>query len=89
MISVLENIEKNEVFNKKVGFRTAYLSTLIDNNLTKIEHFDKNDISELQNVIIENPLPTKLNKLQKSNIEAFYYWWKVFEIEKNNKKGGG
>lgn len=60
--------------------KAAYLSTLISNNLTKVEHFDKNNIQELQNVIIENPLPTKFNKLKKSNIEAFYYWWKVFEI---------
>jgi predicted nucleotidyltransferase component of viral defense system len=60
--------------------KAAYLSTLISNNLTKIEHFDKNNVQKLQNVIIENPLPAKLNKLKKSNVEAFYYWWKVFEI---------
>jgi hypothetical protein len=66
--------------------KIAYLSTLIANNLTTITHFDKNNISALQNAIIENPLPTKLNKLKKSNIEAFYYWWKIFEIEKNKKK---
>lgn len=65
--------------------KVAYLSILIANNLTKIEHFDKNDISELQNVTIENLLPTKLNKLKKNNIEAFFYWWKVSEIKKNKK----
>ena len=27
-------------------------------------------------------LTTKLNKLKKSNVEAFYYWWKIFEIKK-------
>jgi predicted nucleotidyltransferase component of viral defense system len=62
--------------------KTAYLSTLVANNLTKVEHFDKNNLSALQNAIIENPLPTKLNKLKKSNIEAFFYWVKVFEIIK-------
>lgn len=66
--------------------KVAYLSTLIANNLTKVEHFDKNDISELQNATIENPLPTKLNKLKKSNIEAFYYWWRIYEILKNGRK---
>jgi hypothetical protein len=66
--------------------KVAYLSTLIANNLTKVEHFDKSNIQELQNVTIKNPLPTKLNKLKKSNIEAFYYWWKVFEIKKHNGK---
>jgi hypothetical protein len=61
--------------------KTAYLSALIANNLTETEHFDKNNIQELQNVTIETPLPTKLNKLKKSNIEAFFYWYKVYEIQ--------
>jgi len=64
--------------------KVAYLSSLIANNLTKVEHFDKNDVRELQNAIIENPLPTKLNKLKKSNIEAFFYWNNVYEIQKEN-----
>jgi hypothetical protein len=62
--------------------KVAYLSTLISNNLTEVEHFDKNNIQKLQNAIIENPLSTKLNKLKKSNIEAFFYWNKVYEIQK-------
>jgi len=62
--------------------KVAYLSILITNNLTEVEHFDKNNIQELQNVKIEKPLPTKLNKLRKSNIEAFFYWWKISEILK-------
>ena len=62
--------------------KVAYLSTLIANNFTTVEHFDKNNIQELQNVKIEKPLPTKLNKLRKSNIEAFFYWWKISEILK-------
>ena len=65
--------------------KTAYLSTLISNNLTKIEHFDKNNIQELQKITIENPLPTKLNKLKKSNIEAFFYWYKIYEIMKDGQ----
>jgi predicted nucleotidyltransferase component of viral defense system len=62
--------------------KVAYLSTLIANNLTEVEHFDKNKIVDMQNITIEYPLPTKLNKLKKNNIEAFYYWMKVFEIVK-------
>ncbi len=63
--------------------KAAYLSVLIANNFIKIEHFDKNNISELQEVTIGHQLPTKLNKLKKENIEAFYYWWKIYEIMKN------
>jgi len=60
--------------------KVAYLSTLLSDNLTNVSHFDKENIQELQNSTIKNPLPTKLNKLKKSNIEAFYYWWKIYEI---------
>jgi len=64
--------------------KVAYLSTLIANNLTKVEHFSQKNIQELQTITIENPLPTKLNKLKKSNIEAFFYWSKIYEIMKNS-----
>jgi len=66
--------------------KVAYLAILIANNLTEVEHFDKEKIVDLQDKMIENPLPTKLNKLKKSNTEAFFYWWKVFEIKKNKGK---
>jgi len=66
--------------------KIAYLITLISNDLTKIERYDKNNLSELQNAAIENPLPTKLNKLKKSNTEAFFYWWKSFKILKQNNE---
>ena len=62
--------------------KVAYLSTLIANTLTKVEHFDKNNIQELEKATIENPFLTKLNKLKKSNIEAFFYWYKIDEIQK-------
>ena len=60
--------------------KVGYLSTLITNNLTEVEHFDKNNTQELQNANIEMPLQTKLNKLKKSNIEAFFYWYKIYKI---------
>ena len=60
--------------------KVAYLSTLIANKLTKIERFDRSVISDLKNASIENPMSTKLNKLKKTNIEAFYYWFKTNEI---------
>jgi len=60
--------------------KVAYLSTLIANNLTEVERFDRNNLQELQKAMIENPFYTKLNKLKKSNIEAFFYWYKVCEI---------
>lgn len=63
--------------------KAAYLSKLIANEITKCNHFIPNQIEKLRNAIIRAPLPTKLNKLKKSNIEAFFYW---NEIETLNNR---
>ena len=62
--------------------KAAYLSVLIEKNITVLNRFDKNNIQSLQNDILEKPLNTKLNKLKKSNIEAFFYW---NEIQKHGR----
>ena len=64
--------------------KAAYLSVLITNGITTTVHFDTQNIELLRDAVITEPLNTKLNKLKKSNIEAFFYW---YEIEKlKNKK---
>ncbi|GAP73301.1 hypothetical protein SAMD00024442_78_1 [Candidatus Symbiothrix dinenymphae] len=60
--------------------KAAYLSAMIAANRMEIKHFDRNDIQSLQNAVIENPLLTKLNKLKKSNIEAFFYWHEISKL---------
>ena len=60
--------------------KAAYLSVLIANNMKDIQHFDSTDIESLRNAIIQEPLPTKLNKLKKTNIEAFFYWHEIGKI---------
>ena len=54
--------------------KAAYLSVLIANGITKAAHFDSQNIEPLRDAVINEPLPTKLNKLKKSNTEAFFYW---------------
>ena len=57
--------------------RTAYLIALIKTE-TAIERFDnKLDMTTWQ---IEQPNNTKLNKLKKSNTEAFFYWFKYYSL---------
>jgi len=57
--------------------RTAYLIALIKTE-TAIERYDnKIDMTTWQ---IEQPKNTKLNKLKKSNPEAFYYWFKYYSL---------
>jgi len=31
--------------------------------------------------IIGEPMNVKLNRLKKSNPEAFYYWYKIYELK--------
>lgn len=58
------------------GAKVAYLSKLIQlGKLTTIERF-KNPL-QIKDWLIEDPEYNKLNKLKKSNPEAFYYWFKA------------
>jgi len=68
------NIEKAIVSASKA----AYLSTLIKYDKNKIEKYSKP--LQMKNWLIEKPINTKLNKLKKSNPEAFFYWYKIYEL---------
>lgn len=58
--------------------KAAYLSTLIMHNATRIPKFE--NPLQLKDWLIGEPLNNKLNKLKKSNPEAFFYWYKIFEF---------
>lgn len=60
--------------------RIAYLSKLIElkeNSLTRFEN-----PAQILEWTIDEPLDTRLNKLKKSNPEAFFYWYQVFLLTK-------
>jgi len=58
--------------------KTAYLITLIKYEKTEIEKYDHK--AQMKDWLISEPLNNKLNKLKKYNPEAFFYWFKIFEI---------
>jgi len=60
--------------------KAAYLSVLIANGITTAAHFDPQNIEPLRDAVINEPMPTKLNKLKKSNIEAFFYWNEISKL---------
>jgi hypothetical protein len=60
--------------------KAAYLSVIINNGITEVEHFDPQNIEPLRDATIREPMTTKLNKLKKTNIEAFFYWHKISKI---------
>jgi hypothetical protein len=55
--------------------KAAYINHLIKNNETIIERFG--DIQTVKEWSIDNPKLNKLNKLKKSNPEAFFYWYQI------------
>ena len=63
--------------------KAAYLSVLIANGITTAAHFDPQNIEPLRDAVIKEPLNNKLNKLKKSNIEAFFYWNEIGKIHTN------
>ena len=58
--------------------KAAYLATLITVDAAKIEKY--NNPLQMKDWIIAEPMNTKLNRLKKSNPEAFFYWYKIYEL---------
>jgi len=63
--------------------KAAYLSALIANGIATAVHFDPQNIEPLRDAVIKEPLNTKLNKLKKTNIEAFFYWNEIAKMTQN------
>jgi predicted nucleotidyltransferase component of viral defense system len=55
--------------------KAAYLARLIATRQKTIEKFI--NPTQIVDIAIEAPHNTRLNKLKKSNPEAFFYWWKA------------
>ena len=47
--------------------KAAYLSKLIEKGITDVKHYKPEEVNALADAVIQSPLPTKLNKLKKSN----------------------
>mgnify|MGYP003303197380 FL=1 len=60
--------------------KAAYLSKIIERGRTEVNHYNPINTSNLFEIEIKVPLPTKLNKLKKTNIEAFYYWTEIQKL---------
>lgn len=63
--------------------KAAYLAVLIRYKQAKIEKYADPNI--MKDWSVGEPFWPRLNKLKKSNPEAFFYWYKIFELttEKN------
>lgn len=64
--------------------KAAYLSVLIKTDVSQIFHYTP--ATEMMDWTIGAPLPTKLNKLKKSNPEAFFYWCQIQNLSIKQEK---
>ena len=71
-------IEKAIIYAAKA----AYLSKLIESKEKKLERFE--NALQIKDWIIEQPFYTRLNRLKKSNPQAFFYWYKTYELDKRS-----
>jgi hypothetical protein len=58
--------------------RTAYLVALFKTDTELIRYDNRIDMTSWQ---VEQPNNTKLNKLKKTNPEAFYYWFQYYSLQ--------
>jgi hypothetical protein len=58
--------------------RAAYLAKLIETGETSFVRFE--DAEQVSSWNIEAPLDTRLNKLKKTNPEAFFYWYQIYTL---------
>jgi predicted nucleotidyltransferase component of viral defense system len=59
--------------------KAAYIAILIKHDAKTIEKYG--NPLQIKDWVISEPMNTKLNRLKKSNPEAFYYWYKIYELE--------
>jgi hypothetical protein len=71
------HIEKAIVHSAKA----AYLAAAIEKQIKVLEKYK--EPLEIKDWNIEQPFFTRLNKLKKSNPEAFFYWYKVSVLKKH------
>lgn len=58
--------------------KAAYMATCIEKGIYKIEKYDPSKVS--RDDAIGSALTTKLNKLKRTNAEAFFYWKKIDDL---------
>ena len=58
--------------------KAAYITAVLRTNEKELKRYS--DPKEIAEWNIEQPFETRLNKLKKSNPEAFFYWYQTFEL---------
>lgn len=59
--------------------KAAYIATMLQTDTAKVTHFT--NPMEVKDWTLEQPFETRLNKLKKTNPEAFFYWYLVYQLK--------
>ncbi|MDR1459599.1 MAG: nucleotidyl transferase AbiEii/AbiGii toxin family protein [Bacteroidales bacterium] len=62
--------------------KTVYIASLIKYGHTEIKRYDANLLPQIKTWQITEPLNIKLNKIKKSDTEAFFYLYQTFQMMK-------
>ena len=62
--------------------KAAYIASVIKFGVKQFNRFSKE--LDMKNLVITEPTNTKLNKIKKTDPEAFYYLYQMSEIVKNS-----
>jgi hypothetical protein len=80
----IKNFIFSEIFHLERAMvpasKAAYLSAILQSEARDIVRFSSP--MEIASWKIEQPFETRLNKLKKANPEAFFYWYKTYELLK-------
>ena len=72
------------IFSERSAIRdsakAAYTAAIMLTHVTEVHRFESTPIDEWKDAVIGEVLTNKLNKLKKSNPEAFFYWWQVDKV---------
>lgn len=60
--------------------KVAYITASIIKANKELKHYHQDVAPAYQSAMIEQPFNTKLNKLKKTNFEAFYYWYETYRL---------
>lgn len=58
--------------------KAAYIATCIESEITQLQKFEIDKLTPGMN--IDRKLPVRLNKLKKTSLEAFYYWYLIDQL---------
>ena len=61
--------------------KAAYLAIILKQDADALERFDSS--INMKDWAVKQPFNTRVNKLKKSNPEAFFYWYKMYELTNN------